>query len=252
MTTPVKITASYPGSRSAVAKVTIQIEVVKPPAPHVPQLQFITIEATDGSGEQIPSNRTLVLGRKLQLRAAGVYDGSTADLTAQVTWSSTPESVATVSKIGLVTTVGVGKCTVKASQGRIANEIDLEVDEDRAIPPRPGPVSARDQGQPERIDRSSRRRGPQLPCHRFYANGKTTDWSKAVLWSAAGNAFEIDKNGVARMKALGKGSISVALKEPVKALHAAEGVYKGRSARIECTCSAPPSKAPVKLPDRAS
>jgi hypothetical protein len=45
----------------------------------------------------------------------------------------------------------------------------------------PGLVSARDQGQPERIDRSSRRRGPQLPCHASYANGKTTDWSKAVL-----------------------------------------------------------------------
>jgi hypothetical protein len=84
----------------------------------VPQLQFITIEATDGSGEQIPSNRTLVLGRKLQLRATGVYDGSTADLTAQVTWSSTPEAVATVSKIGLVTTVGVGNVHGQGEPGQ--------------------------------------------------------------------------------------------------------------------------------------
>jgi hypothetical protein len=63
-------------------------------------------------------------------------------------------------------------------------------------------------------------------------------------WSAAGNAFEIDKNGVARMKALGKGSISVALKEPVKALHAAEGVYKGQIGRIEVTVLAPPRRRP--------
>ena len=108
-TTPVKITASYPGSRSAVATVTIQIEVVKPPAPHVPQLQFITIEATDGAGEQIPSNRTLVLGRKLPACEQGVRRIDCGpDRSGHL--GSTPRIGGHRQQDPAVTTVGVGKC----------------------------------------------------------------------------------------------------------------------------------------------
>ena len=42
----------------------------------------------------------------------------------------------------------------------------------------------------------------------------------------------------------------MALKEPVKALHAAEEVYKGTIARIEVTVLGAASKAPVRLPDK--
>jgi hypothetical protein len=223
--------------------------VVEPPVVKVPELQFITIEV-EGSGgaTTAPSNRKLIPGGRLQLRATGVFDGSSEDLTAKVDWTSLPEKVATVSKTGQVSGVSVGEVTIKASQGRIANEIQLMVDEDRD-PPRMGDAILMElQVSPKGLFEATLGEVHNFRVTASYNNGKTADWSKAVVWGGSGDVVEIDKNGVARMKALGRASLSVGLKEPVTAVHAAEGVYKGTIARIDVTVLGAASKTPVKLP----
>lgn len=252
----VTITASYPGSPSAAAKVAIEVEPAKPPvvpAPQVPELHQIIIELEDGSGK--PAKGPLLLGSKLQLRATGVYDPltpdvSTADLTRQVTWSASPQTVATVSNNGLVSAVGIGSVKVRASdaEGRIDDEIELSVEEDRRAPQVPGASLMEIKVSPKGPFEAHVDEVHNFRVTASYNNGKTSDWSKAVLWSAIGDAVEVDKNGVVRMKALGKGSITVELTKPVEALHAPEGLYKGTLARIDVTVLGTASKAPVKLP----
>jgi len=66
-----------------------------------------------------PGMVSLVAGLKSNLTASGSYsDGTTLDLTAQVTWTSDDAMVATVSNAvgasGLVTAVGAGSTTVRA------------------------------------------------------------------------------------------------------------------------------------------
>lgn len=63
-----------------------------------------------------PNPALASVGKTLQLRADGIYsDGSTADLTRGVTWSSSKVDVATVDGSGLMTGVILGDATISAS-----------------------------------------------------------------------------------------------------------------------------------------
>ena len=68
---------------------------------------------------------TVTIGDQQQLTVTGNYsDGSNRDLTAGATFSSSDETVATVSASGLVDTVGVGEATITATaNGRNGNSI---------------------------------------------------------------------------------------------------------------------------------
>jgi serine protease len=63
-----------------------------------------------------PVDPIIESGAAIQLTATGTFsDNSTADLTGQVTWSSTAPGVATVSVSGLVNATGVGSATITAT-----------------------------------------------------------------------------------------------------------------------------------------
>jgi YVTN family beta-propeller protein len=64
-----------------------------------------------------PLKPTIATGKALQFTATGKYsDATTKDLTASVTWSAAPSSVATIgSTTGLATAVGVGTATISGS-----------------------------------------------------------------------------------------------------------------------------------------
>src|SRR4029450_10533030 len=73
-------------------------------------------DATLVSIEVSPVTPSLANGLTQQFTATGVFtDNSIQDLTAQVTWASSNGAVATVSSIGLATTVGAGSTTVSAT-----------------------------------------------------------------------------------------------------------------------------------------
>jgi RHS repeat-associated protein len=63
-----------------------------------------------------PQDPTRFVGEQAQLTATGTYtDGTTADLTTQVIWTSSNESVATITSSGLVTALTVGTSLITAS-----------------------------------------------------------------------------------------------------------------------------------------
>jgi hypothetical protein len=58
----------------------------------------------------------------VQFTATATYrDGSTADVTAIATWTSTPSSVASISSTGLATAQAVGTATVTATSGGVTS-----------------------------------------------------------------------------------------------------------------------------------
>ena len=63
-----------------------------------------------------PANPSIAVGATQQLTATASYsDGSTANVTTSVTWTSSAASVATVNSGGMVTAVAAGSATVTAS-----------------------------------------------------------------------------------------------------------------------------------------
>src|SRR5262249_32916549 len=65
-----------------------------------------------------PSNPTVTVGGTQQFTATGTYsDGSTQNLTSQVTWASSNTAAATINSSGLATAVAVGTTTISARLG---------------------------------------------------------------------------------------------------------------------------------------
>jgi hypothetical protein len=75
------------------------------------------------------NSMSLVYNNTEQFTATGTYsDTSTADLTSQVVWSSSPPGVATVSSSGLATAVAAGQTNITATQsGVTSNSFQLTV-----------------------------------------------------------------------------------------------------------------------------
>src|SRR5579859_5744252 len=64
------------------------------------------------------SAHSVAAGASLQLTAQGNYsDGTTTDITSQVTWATSDSSVATLSGTGLLTSVKAGSVIATASKG---------------------------------------------------------------------------------------------------------------------------------------
>jgi trimeric autotransporter adhesin len=79
-----------------------------------------------------PTSASVATGLQQQLEATGHYtDGTTLNITAQVTWSSSATDVATVSNVagthGLASTVGAGTSTIAATAGSITGNMTLVV-----------------------------------------------------------------------------------------------------------------------------
>jgi uncharacterized protein YjdB len=75
-----------------------------------------------------PANPLLAVHSTLQLSATGAYsDHSTQDLTSSATWTSSDETVATISSAGLVTAVGTGTATISAESGSITGSTNVTV-----------------------------------------------------------------------------------------------------------------------------
>jgi trimeric autotransporter adhesin len=87
--------------------------------PPAPTFQSITVT---------PANPSLPLGTTRQMTATGHYsDGSTKDLTTQVTWSKGVLGVITLTSDGLVTAVATGTNTVSALLGSISGSTTVRV-----------------------------------------------------------------------------------------------------------------------------
>ena len=75
-----------------------------------------------------PSPATAIVGSPTTLTATGTYsDGSSKNISASVTWSSSSTGVATVSSNGLITPLSGGKSTITATSGSVSESDALGV-----------------------------------------------------------------------------------------------------------------------------
>ena len=121
-------------------------------------------------------------GETQQLTARGVYsDGSTADLTGVVTWSTSSSSTASVSSSGLVTGVGTGVATISATDPSsvvsgvsvitVLPAVLLQV----KVTPSPAAVPVYD--------------SVQLIATGYYSDGSTRDVTGQVTWASADSSI---------------------------------------------------------------
>jgi len=75
-----------------------------------------------------PSNPSITQGMTLQFTATGIYsDSSTQDLTSSVAWTSSDETVATISSMGLAISAAAGSTTITARLENISGSTTMTV-----------------------------------------------------------------------------------------------------------------------------
>ena len=127
-----------------------------------------------------PANLSIPKGTQQQYTAIGTYnDGSTQNLTASVTWSSSNPSVATISNVagsqGVATDVGVGTTTISASSGSVSNStaLTLSAAAPSSLAVSPGRVLIPDGNS------------YQFKATLNYTDGTTQDVTQTAAWSTA-------------------------------------------------------------------
>ncbi len=81
-----------------------------------------------------PANPSIAVGATQQFIATGHYsDGSTQDLTNQVTWMSSDIAKATINSTGLSYGVAIGSSTITATSGSISGWTSLTINNDQTV-----------------------------------------------------------------------------------------------------------------------
>ena len=154
-----------------------------------------------------PANPSVAAGLTEQFDATGTYsDGSTQDLTTQVTWASATTSVATISNAsgsqGLATAIAQGSSTISATLGSIAGSTTLTVTAPvlQSIAVTPASPSV-----PKGLTQ-------QFTATGTYSDNSTQDLTSQVTWaSATTSVATINTAGLATAVATGTSSISATL-----------------------------------------
>ncbi len=88
----------------------------------------LSVPATLSSVQVTPSSSSIVVGQTEQLAAQASYsDGSTKDVTSLVSWSSSNQTVSTVSAAGLLTTFEAGTAVISAAYQNKTGSLALTV-----------------------------------------------------------------------------------------------------------------------------
>ena len=146
-----------------------------------------------------PSVFSIASGQVKQLTAQGVYsDGSTQNITAQVTWSSGAAGVATVGPAGLVTGASAGPAIITATSGSTngtaSATVTAAVLNSITVTPSGNSVAI---GQTQAFDASG-----------LFSDGSSTDMTDSVAWSSsATNIATINSTGLATGVATGSTQI---------------------------------------------
>src|SRR5690349_6868575 len=118
--------------------------------------------------------RSLAAGATLQLTAQGNYsDGTTADISSQVMWSSSDSAVANLSTSGLLTSYKSGSVIATATQGSVSGTLVVTVNGLKAInvgAPSPSIAS----GATE-----------QLTATAVYTDNSTTPVTGQAVWNSS-------------------------------------------------------------------
>ena len=167
-----------------------------------------------------PEGIEMGLDKALNYNALGKYEDETlANITSTVVWSSSSNSVATVSPVGLVTTTGYGTTEIIATQGEVTGSTTLTVPityPQQSIPQSPS-SSETTVGQIESVSIS-----PSTPTLREqdmlqlkalapYSDGTSKDVTTEVVWTTSNtNVATITELGLVEAMAGGETKITAA------------------------------------------
>jgi len=141
-----------------------------------------------------PLNASMPVGATKQFKATGTFsDNSTQDMTQQVLWSSSAPGVATITNLGLASSLTTGGTTITAMQGAVSASTTLTVSNVTLVSIAISPSNGRVQ------------KGTSL---KFTAVGTYSDGSTATLtnvsWrSSKNNLANMRKNGILHAKKAG-------------------------------------------------
>jgi uncharacterized protein YjdB len=158
---------------------------------NAPALSSITVS---------PAVFSIATGQSRQLSAVGVYnDGSSQDVSSQVTWNALSTSVATVDSSGLVTGVSAGSSSITATLGSIHGTATATVSSalltSIVITPATASIAT---GQSQSFAASG-----------IFSDGSTTDITNSVTWnSSATNVATVDASGLATGVSAGAANIT--------------------------------------------
>jgi uncharacterized protein YjdB len=147
-----------------------------------------------------PVNPLIAINTVQQLTATGSYsDGSSADLTSLVTWSSSPIGVATVNATGAVTGMAAGSATITATLNNISQSTTATV-----TAPTISAISVTPEGMTLPIGI-----GQQFTTTAIYSDGSSADLTSGVVWtSSTPTVASIDSTGLASMLAPGTTTVT--------------------------------------------
>jgi uncharacterized protein YjdB len=150
-----------------------------------------------------PNPSSLPVGESEQLTATGTFsDGSTQDLTASASWTSSQTGIASVNASGFVTANAVGTATISATSSTITGSAQVAV-----APPVPIALSI----VPSTLSMvlgSSR----QLHATATYSDGTNQDATGQVLWSSnAPNTVSVSAEGLSTAQQVGTATVSASL-----------------------------------------
>lgn len=162
-----------------------------------------------------PDAPSLVKGLTQAFTATQVNgDGTTADVTSQVTWSTADSTIATIDATGLVTGTNVGSVVVNATLDGVTGEATLTVTAAQAVsmdltPSHPFVAT----GYPQ-----------QLHATLHYTDATTLDVSGSVQWqSSAPSVIAVSSSGLASFVKIG-GSVTLTATDPATSLFASATV----------------------------
>ncbi|HEX8710663.1 MAG TPA: Ig-like domain-containing protein [Terracidiphilus sp.] len=160
----------------------------------------VTVSAAALSSISIsPAVFTIASGQNKQLSAQAVYDdGSTADVTSQVAWSSATPTAATVDSNGLVTGVSAGSSVITASldskQSTAQAAVTAAQLQSITVTPASASIAT---GQTQ-----------AFTANGIFSDGSTTDITNSVTWSSsAENIAAINATGLATGVSAGSAKI---------------------------------------------
>jgi len=164
---------------------------------------FIVTDATLDTIEVTPANSSTALGHHVQFKAEGKFtDDSKVDLTTQVLWGSTNETIATISNAGdkgNATTLAVGTTTITAVFGSKSGTTDLTV-----TPVALDAVAV----TPETADVIPGGK-KQLAALEVFSDATSVDVSATAVWASSDTAIAtVDNKGLVTGAAVGSADIT--------------------------------------------
>jgi uncharacterized protein YjdB len=151
-----------------------------------------------------PNPESIAAGATQQFTAKATFNnGTTADVSSQVTWSSSNITIATINASGMLTAVATGSTTVTASVSGVNGTVDVTVTANKtltsiAVSPAAASVVV---GATQ-----------QFTATGSYSDGTTSDITSSVTWATSNTATAtINAAGLATGVAAGSANVTAAL-----------------------------------------